>query len=178
MNATRWTAAATLLLAGCATAGAGAGGGPAEHVDLRLDPAEWTLVSRATEPGVTFLEYVPPGETADAWSRFVLVQLFDDDDLPYPGSGPALTECRMMLDATCPGAEWSVLRQTHDDALYEWRLEGCADEPDQHELGRVLRGRDAWARITVTVKGRMDDATREEWLRRLDAARIVPGGPR
>ena len=120
---------------------------------------------------------MPPGETAEAWTRFVSVQVYSDEQLPYPGVGPALLEYRAMLQATCPGAEWTVLREGDQDALYEWRIAGCAAEPDQHEVGRVMHEGGTWARITFSVKGEMDAATREEWIRRLEGARLVAGTP-
>ncbi|HEX6909987.1 MAG TPA: hypothetical protein VF142_06320 [Longimicrobium sp.] len=163
-------AAALLVLAGCASAGMGAG--PAGAVDLRLDPAEWTLARRSGDAAVTMLEYVPPGESVDEWTRFVSVQTFAQSRVPWPGAESAMTECRLLLQARCPGATWTVLREDEDDALYEWRIRGCPGEPDQHEVGRIVRTGGTWSRITFTVKGEMDAATREAWLRRLGEARL------
>lgn len=165
--------AAMLVLAGCATPGMRTA--PPQHVELRLDPAEWTQVLRAADGAVSVREYVPPGETADAWTRFVSVQTYSEEQLPYPGARPALLECRAMLQARCPGAVWTVLRDGDQDALYEWRVAGCAAEPDQHEVGRLIHGRGTWVRITFTVKGGMDAGTREAWIRRLEEARLVAG---
>ena len=168
-------AAALAVLSGCATLWMGAA--PPQHVELRLDPAEWTRVLHAGDGAVSVTEYVPPGETAEAWTRFVSVQVYSDAQLAYPGARPALSECRALLQASCPGAAWTVLRDGEQDALYEWSITGCPAEPDQHEVGRVMHGRGTWARITFSVKGRMDAATRETWIRRLEEARLVAGGP-
>lgn len=167
--------AALVLLAGCATLGVG--GTPPQHVELRLDPAEWTLARRSGAAGTTVAEYVAPGESVDRWTRFVSVQTFSTEEAPFPGVGWALAQCRSILVESCPGATWTSLRESRDDAVYEWRIAGCPAEADQHEVGRVFRGRGTWARVTFSVKGRMDLATREEWLRRLDEARLVPGAP-
>jgi hypothetical protein len=162
-------AAALLVLAGCASAGVGTG--TAAAVDLRLDPAEWTLARRSGDAAVTMLEYVPPGESADDWTRFVSVQTFAQSKVPWPGADRAMTECRLLLQARCPGATWTVLRESADDALYEWRIAGCPGEPDQHEVGRIVRSGRTWSRVTFSVKGEMDAATREAWIRRLEEAR-------
>ena len=166
-------AAALAALAGCATLGQG--GSPPRHVEIRLDPAEWTLARRGGGAGSTVLEYVAPGERVDRWTRFVSVQTYAEGGAPFPGTRWALAQCRGILLASCPQAEWTVLRDTEQDAVYEWHIAGCAAEPDQHEVGRVIRGRGTWARVTFSVKGGMDAATREAWLRRLDEARLVPG---
>ncbi|HEX7243447.1 MAG TPA: hypothetical protein VF263_24395 [Longimicrobiaceae bacterium] len=166
-------AAALMVLAGCATAGAQT----PRRVELRLDPAEWTLVRRSGAEGMTVAEYVPTGESLERWTRFVSVQTVADARVPYPGARWAMSECRAQLQARCPGAAWTVLRDTGHDALYEWRIAGCPAEPDQHEVGRFLRQGDTWARVTFSVRGRMTPAVREEWIRRLSEARLVPGTP-
>lgn len=168
-------AAVLLLLAGCATAAPGARA--PERVDLALDPREWTLAARTEEEGMTLEEYVPPGESAESWTRFISVQTFAGATIPYPGARRAMAACRALLRACCPTADWTVLRESGGDGLYEWRVAGCPEEPDQHEVGRVMHGRGSWARITFSVRGTMDAPTREEWLRRLSAARLVPGAP-
>jgi hypothetical protein len=38
-----------------------------------------------------------------------------------------------------------------------------------------MNGRGTWARVTFSVKGGMDAATREAWLRRLSEAQLVAG---
>jgi hypothetical protein len=167
--------AALVVLAGCATLGTP--NAPPQRVELRLDPAEWQQVLHAGDGGILVTEYVAPGESAEEWTRLVSVQVYSDAHLPYPGVRPALADCRAVLQGTCPGAEWTVLRESEQDAVYEWRTTGCPAEPDQHEVGRVMHGGGTWARISFSVKGRMDGATRDGWLRRLDDARLVARTP-
>lgn len=169
------SAMAIAVLAGCATAGAGTHA--PQRVELRLDPAEWTLARRTGDAQLSVAEYVAPGESIERWTRFVSVQTFADARVPYPGACWAMSECRALLLARCPSAAWTVLRDSDRDALYEWKVAGCPAEPDQHEVGRVMNGRGTWARITFSVKGTMDAATRDEWLRRLEEARLVAGAP-
>lgn len=166
-------AAALLALGGCAAAGVGTG--TAAAAGLHLDAAEWTLARRSADAAVTMLEYVPPGESVENWTRFVSVQTFAESRVPWPGAGQAMTECRRLLQARCPGVTWTVLRHGDGDALYEWRIAGCPGEPDQHEVGRIVRNGSTWSRITFTVKGGMDAATREAWIARLAAARMGNG---
>ncbi|HEX5725443.1 MAG TPA: hypothetical protein VFX98_08250 [Longimicrobiaceae bacterium] len=167
--------AVLMALAGCATAGAGAYA--PRHVELRLDPAEWTLARRSGNALVSVAEYVPPGESIERWTRFASVHTFADVRVPYPGARWAMSQCRSLLLASCPTATWTVLRDSDQDALYEWKVAGCPAEPDQHEVGRVMNGRGTWARITFSVKGEMDAATRDAWLQRLSEARIAAATP-
>ncbi|HEU0016255.1 MAG TPA: hypothetical protein VFQ45_21430 [Longimicrobium sp.] len=162
---------ALLALAACAAIGVGRS--PPEHVDLDLDPARWTRVLHASDNGMSVTEYVPPGETAEEWTRFVSITILNDTLVRYSGARAAMTECRALLQATCPGAVWTVLRDSDRDLLYEWTVAGCEGEPDQHEVGRLIKGGHTLIRITFSVKGRMDAATRTEWLRRIARARFV-----
>ncbi|HEX5871340.1 MAG TPA: hypothetical protein VFY65_13025 [Longimicrobium sp.] len=181
MNAMRTMArrtrgmAALVVLAGCATLEIP--NVPPRTVELRLDPAEWQQVLHAHDGGISVREYAAPGERAEAWTRLVSVQVYSDTHLAYPGVRPALSECRAVLQATCPGAEWTVLRESEQDAVYEWRTAGCPSEPDQHEVGRVMHGGGTWARISFSMKGRMDAATRDAWLRQLEEARLMAATP-
>jgi len=164
--------AALVMLAGCATAGHGTAAYPPQHVEIRLEAGLWELARRTEQPGTRVDEYVPSVETLDRWTRFVSVQTFQDAEVPFPGARWAMAMCRAQLLDRCPGATWTVVREDDRDALYEWRVAGCAAVPDQHEVGRVVNGRGTWARITFSEKGEMDAATREEWLRRLSEARL------
>ena len=167
--------AALVVLAGCATPGIQ--NVPPGRVELRLDPAEWRQVLHAHDGGISVREYAAPGESAEEWTRLVSVQVYSDAHLAYPGVRLALADCRAVLQATCPDAEWTVLREAEHDAVYEWRTAGCPREPDQHEVGRVMHGGGTWARISFSTRGRMDAATRDAWLRRLDEARLVARTP-
>ena len=171
-------AGAALLLAGCATAATiGDAGDASWRVALQMEAARWEAVSRLDAPGSLLVEYVPTGESAERWTRMVSVQTFADARLPYPGVRWAMAQCRATLVDRCPGATWTVLSESQDDATYEWWVAGCGAEPDQHEVGRIMKRSGTWARVTYSTKGRMGAAERTEWLRRLSAARFVHEGP-
>jgi hypothetical protein len=158
--------------------GAAAARGQVGHrVDLPLDAREWQPLSSTREPGVSIQEYVPVGESGETWTRFVSIQLFAVSSVDFPGASEMLGLCRQILVARCPGAQWRQLEGGDRVATYEWRITGCDGEPDQHELGRVIRRGDVWARITFSVRDAMDDRTRDEWLGRLRGARIVEDAP-
>lgn len=157
------------LAAGVAAAGAQTG----HRVDFPLEAAQWEALGGVPDSTVSVMEYVPVGESAASWTRFVSVQLFDTRAVPFPGAGQALDESRRFLVGRCPGALWRPLDGSEGDRGYEWCIAGCPGEPDQTELGRVFLRGDVWARITFSVKGPMDEATRAEWRRRLSRARIL-----
>ncbi|HET7231413.1 MAG TPA: hypothetical protein VFJ16_15500 [Longimicrobium sp.] len=167
--------AAVMVLPACATTEWGTAMDVPRHVELRLEPAAWTLANSQGDARLSMREYVPAGESLERWTRFVSVQTFSDARVPFPGARWAMSECRALLQTRCPGATWTLLSEAPDDGTYEWRISGCPGQPDQHEVGRILRLGGTWARVTFTVQGRMDPATREEWLRRLGETRLVAG---
>ncbi|HEU0299965.1 MAG TPA: hypothetical protein VFR37_10930 [Longimicrobium sp.] len=159
------------MAASCATLGAGST--IAEQVDLRLDPAEWVLGERSGGPSATLTGYVPANQSAEQWTRFVTGETYAYAALPFPAVDEAPQEQRSGLAACCPGLRWNVISRPRGGARYEWRTQGCEGVPDQHEVGRVTAGRRTWARIGSTVTGSMDAATRDEWIRRLEGARLI-----
>lgn len=144
------------LLVGCASAGGVAGTAP--KVELRLDPAEWTLVRRSGYATVGMAEYVPLGESLERRTRFISVQAFAQARMPYPVAAAAMSACRGLLMSRCPDAYWAV-----------WSSPAGADT---HEVGSIVRDGAVWARINFSVRGETDAATREAWLRRLPEARV------
>ena len=162
-----------LVMLGVLSGAAGAAAQTGYRVAFPLEASQWQSLAATSERGVSILEYIPAGETEEGWSRFVSIQLFATATVEFPGADEVLGLCRRILIGRCPGAEWTFLSGGDQDRTYEWRIAGCDGEPDQHELGRVFRRGDAWARVTFSVKGRMDEETRSEWLRRLARARMV-----
>jgi hypothetical protein len=172
----RWNgaaAAAFLVLAATSCATAGTGWTAAEQVDLGLDPGEWVIAERSGDPAANTTGYVLASESDGNWTRFVTVETYSYSVLPFPGLDEALREQRTGLLACCPGTRWTVLARAERSGVYEWRTEGCEGVPDQHEVGRVMAGGRTWARVSFTVNGAMDAATRDAWIRRLNDARFV-----
>ena len=165
-------AAAALLLA-AACAGTGRPSALREEVELALDPAAWVLQEDAGDEMASVRTYRPAAERGEAATRVVTVETHAYGGMPFPGIEGTLRYERAGLAGRCPGVRWTVLEQSEHNALYEWRIAECAGVPDQHELGRVMAGRTVWARLSYSVQGSMDGAAREEWIRRLSAARFT-----
>ncbi|HEU0301438.1 MAG TPA: hypothetical protein VFR37_18410 [Longimicrobium sp.] len=163
-------AAALLLAASCASVARPSA--LREEVEMALDPAEWVLREDAADEMASLRRYAPATEDGEAWTRLVTVESYAYGGIPFPGIAGTLRYERAGLVARCPGLRWTMLEQSERSALYEWRIADCAGVPDQHELGRVMAGQTVWARLSYSVQGSMDGAAREEWIRRLSAARF------
>ena len=143
------------------------------NVDFMSEGPPWKEASH-TETAVTMArEYVRPTESLADWHELLTVQVFDKARGGFPAPPAAEDSLRRRMVALCPGVVWNELASDSAGVLYEWRVAGCAGTPDQHEVARIVEGRDARARIAYTRKGApMPDSVRAGWDEPLGKARF------
>jgi hypothetical protein len=167
----RLTWLCALLTAGCA----GLDRGGRETVTFLLVGPDWVAGNRQEQQGrMTLTEFVRKGQTATRWTELYTVLNFSRRGMEFPPEAGAMVEGlrRSRLDR-CPRAAWTVLRSGPDDVLYEVKTRGCAELPDQHELGRVLYGKWNIFHLIYQARGRELAADRRAaWLDALSQARI------
>jgi len=143
------------------------------NVDFMSEGPPWKEASHAETAATMTREYVRPGETLADWQELLTVQVFDKARGGFPAPPAAEDSLRRRTAARCPGVVWNQLAADSAGVLYEWRVAGCAGTPDQHEVARIVEGRDARARIAYTRKGApMPDSVRAGWVDRLGKARF------
>ncbi|MDP2940901.1 MAG: hypothetical protein Q8N85_01410, partial [Candidatus Omnitrophota bacterium] len=72
------------------------------------------------------------------------------------------------ISKICPGIMWNVLSESDNDIIYEWSIQSCAGQSDQHEIARTLSGADGiYVLHYVTKKVPISSERREEWVRLL-----------
>lgn len=146
------------------------------HYDVAFDSEgpPWKEASRSETAAVMTREYVRPGETLGDWRELLTVQVFDRARGGFPAPAAAEASLRQKMVARCPGVVWNEIAADSASVLYEWRVAGCAGQPDQHEVARILEGRGARARIAYARKGAaMPDSVRAGWVARLGKARFT-----
>ena len=143
------------------------------NVDFMSEGPPWKEASRADTKVTRTREYVRPGETLADWRELLTVQVFDKARGGFPAPPAAEDSLRRRMVARCPGVVWNRIAADSAGVLYEWRVAGCAGTPDQHEVARIIEGRDARARVAYTRKGApMPDSVRAGWVDRLGKARF------
>ena len=157
-----------LFLAGCQS--------PLETVAVPIEGGTWK-VGHTQDFGRgrgTIAEYIPAEESLPDWSRMVSIQFLEGMDRDPEG---VANELRASMAERCPGVEWQILNRGPRSVLYEWRIADCGDNPDQHEIARILRGKDGVHRVAYVSKGsEIDVETRAAWIERLGTVEVIKDG--
>lgn len=144
------------------------------NVDFMSEGPPWKEARHSETKTVMTREYVRPGESLNDWHELLTVQVFDRARGGFPAPAPAEAMLRQRMTARCPGVVWNEIAADSASVLYEWRVAGCAGQPDQHEIARIFERSGARARVAYARKGAaMPDSVRAGWVRRLGAARFT-----
>lgn len=110
------------------------------------------------------MEFVKKGEKIDTWSDLVTIQNFNKR---WGGRSTrqAYEGLREIRERRCPGATtWEVISEDKTSILYAAAATGCADQPDQRELVRILFGRNNRYRVSYATKGELTPQARDTWV--------------
>jgi len=115
---------------------------------------------------------VRKGESINNWT-----ELFSIFNLPLTSSSPPreqlMNELKEKMQNRCPNVVWSVIQVGPNDILYEWRIVTCSPHPDQHEIARIVDGKQNRFRIAYTAKTtELSADKRKEWIDNLLAAKF------
>ena len=133
-----------------------------QHVSTQQDKRQQVLI----------IEFFPVGETINTWTELITLQSLGKKYHPAPRA--AVDATRQKLLERCPNLIWNEIEAKGEDITYEWRIEGCASDPDQHEISRYVGTRASVFRLAYTVKGKqMSPEVRAQWLDRLRAAHLA-----
>jgi hypothetical protein len=155
------------LLWGCSTT--------LETVAVPTDSSGWKLGAGSDRKGRTIAEFVPRNETINNWTRLFTIHFIEGERSPPL---EVMRPLQAAMQKRCPGSTWSVLRQDALSVLYEWRISGCGNNPDQHEIARLLKGNDGVHRVAYVQKPIIPEDERAKWLKALSEAYVEKAGKR
>lgn len=162
------TAAACAAVAACSAGSRGTV--KVEVVDFEVDTAKWKEAKRREIPGgMTTVEYVPKGESADDWSELITVFTLADEGGTRGASDVASAELGEAR-SRCETFEVLAMHESsRESALYEWRVPTpCGTFPVQSALERRIRGKVAIFGLTYRKRApQLDEGTRQAWLSKL-----------
>lgn len=147
-----------------------------ERIELQFDGRPWSIGYSAHEPTQgAATEYVLPGETVEAWTELVTVEL-----LPRAQRRADVNE---LVEAThdffarsCLQLYWRILKRQKQEVLYEWRHAGSPQlgQPPQHEISRYVKGETGIHRAAYVVKSNpMPEPVREQWVKLIGQGKLV-----
>jgi len=161
-----WLLCLVLLTSSCATT--------IETVYVPSDPSGWKFGAGSDRLNQTIAEFVPSNESIDNWTRLLTIQFLEGEKR---SPVTLMEDLKSRMQARCPGSYWGVISQDSLSTLYEWKITGCSDNPDQNEIARLLKGNDGLHRIAYTEKTRaMDAASRDKWITIFKDAYVEKGG--
>ncbi len=155
----------TLILGGLSAARA------QENLRFQLDSTWQANPANVSEVRNQYLimEFVKKGERIDNWTELVTLQNFNRG---WGRRTPHDTyeALRGIRERECPGAtRWEVVAEDRASILYQSVTTGCAGQPDQSELARLLFARNNRYRISYTTKGELGPDKRATWVQWLSA---------
>jgi hypothetical protein len=131
----------------------------------------WVIANSAKEKGYAITEFVPEGQDITRWTQLLTIQNFSKKG--FPGPEQAMAALKEKMAERCPSLVWNVIERIHEDVIYEWRVENCSSNPDQHEIARFLVGKQNVFRIAYTAKMKeISEERKKELLERLRQASI------
>lgn len=133
----------------------------------------WELGYQGQDTRQMLKEFVIKGEKVENWSELVSLQQFPGL-IQDPALDVFVETTEKMLKKNCPDVLFKIINKSKDEVLYEWHTSSCPGIEDQHELIRVMRGKEGlWALHYVTKKLPLSDAQRQEWLNILKTAHLT-----
>src|ERR1039457_142695 len=125
----------TILLAGCVTTQTTPSSQQVpERWNFHFDSRQWHIGYQAGDQQGALREYVLPGQTVDNWqelvtSRYSAVRVKPRAMFEY---------FKSQISRDCPSLQISVIEESSDSILFEWKHGGCQGYPAQHEIQRIV----------------------------------------
>lgn len=129
---------------------------------IEFDNRDWQPDNTDVTNGVTTMEYVLPGQSANSWDELVTIE---EHRFGHHDARQSAIDFMGKLVLQCPDIEWNMLNDTHQDIMVEWRGE-CSSLPEQHELRRFfVDDHGVMYVLSYTAKTyRIDSGIRTIWI--------------
>ena len=140
-----------------------------ETVQASFDDRQWKLGYENYNPDkkAVIKEFVPEGETIEAWNELITLQFFEDLQNKITVA-QFLQKVQDGIQKACPEVKWSTVSEQEKEAVYRWSIQGCPGQPDQTEITRVFAGQEGMHIWHYSAKdSKLDLKKQKEWIDRL-----------
>lgn len=146
----------------------------AEKPVLHFDNRNWEVGYEAANEQQSIAEYVLKGETVHSWTElFSLQTFFGLQQITTPKKF-----MEEMKNNMKPSLQWNMLRKEENDVLYEWKVTNDPEVEDQHEIARIISGKEAIYSIRYTTKKiPVSRKVRKEWIDLLNMVKLDMDSP-
>ena len=159
-----------VTLASCASV-------PLETAYVPADVTGWDVgYAKDVRGQGNIVEYVKAPETINNWTKLITIQFLEGyKERPRT----VMDRLESSMRGRCPDVQWSVINETETTVLYEWKIEGCHGQDDQHEISKLLKGNDGVHRAAYAEKeASIDTVIRQRWVDWLSKAYVEKAGER
>lgn len=145
----------------------------AEQIAVHLDDREWEIGYKAKDDTQGIAEFVLKGETIQNWTELVTAQTFFG--LQKKAAAKDLAQAVIKdIKSICPDAICNIIKNGSKDLLFEWEIKNCPGQEDQHEISRVISGKEGIHLVHyVTKKLPLSPEKRNEWIKLLSLAALT-----
>ena len=162
---------AIALLSGCGTVGPGSA--QQENLGFAFDMSDWQVGHSAENRSERSMEFVLKGEKIDNWTRLVTMQTFKKSAVSGESLETTVNKMAKQMSAQCPETVWNVIERGPNTILYEFRVQNCPPNADQHVIARVLDGKYNRFHIAYAAKVKtLPPEERDKWIKLLSKASI------
>lgn len=146
-----------------------------EMVSVKTDPSKWQAAHHQVSKSNDNLELTLKNEKIQKWS-----ELFSKQRFPMLATTDATVDgmvqsIKNSLKAVDPNAQFTVVSKTPDEMLYHWITNATSDNPAQHEVAKIMKGKKDFYRVAYVKKtDRLKDSELQNWLKVIGEAELVP----
>jgi len=158
-----------IILSACATSV------PLETVHIPAPHQGWKVGYAKDRPGQgNIVEYVRKGENIENWSELITIQFFENStDTPTD----LMSKLKTSMNNRCQSTFWKEIEEDEASILYEWKINNCKTNPDQHEIARIFKGNDGLHRAAYTIKtSNIENKKKEDWIKHLKMSYVTKYG--
>jgi len=145
-----------------------------------FNPEEWTVGNQASDQNQRIIEFVRSNENIDNWTELLTSQIIRK---------PANVEPIDVFVASihnkdrklCPGgfkqkiiAHGQKTDTEEASIIYEWKINDCGANADQHEITKIIYGKFSIFRLAYVERTKkLSNVKRQKWINSLKEAKIV-----
>ncbi|MBT8126180.1 MAG: sel1 repeat family protein [Gammaproteobacteria bacterium] len=135
-----------------------------QPLHFKFEPG-WKIGRYVERPNQHALEFIREGDDIDNWKELLSIQILP----PFwggPSAQDALEKLKALQEQICPGVTiWNVIDKDEKSILYEWQARPCRSWPDQHEVARIMFGKDKTYKLRYVQKTyQMPTELRDKWI--------------
>ena len=146
-----------------------------DRVDVSIDPAKWKVAHHQVSKSSENIEFTTNGEQIQNWSELFSQQRFPG--LTRAGGSPSkmFASIRNSLLAIDAAAEVTVISESPNEILYHWVISAKQDNPAQHEIAKIIKGRNDLYRVAYVKKTkRLSPTEFSTWKTIIGNSSLVP----